>query len=37
MWKVTAVFKDGTIWRGNSVGNNKNIAPVPYGTVTMIR
>ena len=37
MWKATAVFKDGTIWRGNDVGNNKNIAPVPYGTVTMIR
>jgi PKD repeat protein len=37
MWKATAVFKDGTIWRGNDVGNKKNIAPLPYGTVTLIR
>ncbi|PKP50733.1 MAG: hypothetical protein CVT94_00905 [Bacteroidetes bacterium HGW-Bacteroidetes-11] len=37
MWKATAVFKDGTIWRGNDVGNKKNMAPLPYGTVTLIR
>ena len=37
MWKARAVFKDGTIWRGNDVGNNKNIPQVPYGTVTLIR
>jgi len=37
MWKATAVFKDGTIWQGLDVGNNKNIHPKTYGTVTMIR
>jgi len=37
MWKAWAVFKDGTIWQGNSVGNNTNLQQTPYGTVTLIR
>lgn len=37
MWKATGVFKDGTIWRGNDVGNHSNIPSVPYGTITLIR
>ena len=33
-WKIDAVFKDGTKWKGsdNGDGNSK-----PYGTVTLIR
>jgi hypothetical protein len=37
MWKATAVFKDGTIWRGNDVGDSTNMPQLPYGTVTLIR
>ncbi|MBW6490678.1 MAG: PKD domain-containing protein [Lentimicrobium sp.] len=37
MWKATGVFKDGTIWRGNDVGNNLNMPQVPYGTITLVR
>lgn len=37
MWKATAVFKDGTIWRGNDAGKRTNIPEKTYGTVTLIR
>lgn len=37
MWKATAIFKDGTIWRGNDVGKRSNIPEKTYGTVTLIR
>lgn len=34
IWKVTAIFRDGTLWNGSNNGDN-NIKP--YGTVTLIR
>jgi gliding motility-associated-like protein len=37
MWKATAIFKDGTIWRGNDVGKRSNMPEKTYGTVTLIR
>lgn len=37
MWKATAVFKDGTIWDGNNVGNSMNLPEYSYGSVHLIR
>lgn len=37
LWKATAVFDDGTIWEGKSVGNNDNIPDYSYGNVYLIR
>lgn len=37
MWKASAVFKDGSIWDGASVGKNDNLPGKPYGTVQLIR
>ncbi len=34
VWKIDAVFNDGTIWEGKDYGNNVR---KPYGTVTLIR
>jgi len=34
MWKVTAVFRDGTIWTGSDIGHGKGSN---MGTVTLIR
>lgn len=33
-WKVTAIFRDGTVWKGSNNGDNNT---KPYGTVTLIR
>lgn len=37
IWKAKAVFKDGTIWKGASVGKSTNMPEKPFGTVTLIR
>ncbi len=37
LWKATAVFNDGTIWEGRSVGNNDKIPEYSYGNVYLIR
>lgn len=37
MWKAAAVFKDGSIWDGSSVGVSDNIAGKPFGMVHLIR
>ena len=37
IWKVEAVFNDGTIWNANDIGDHKNIPEKTFGTVTLIR
>jgi len=37
IWKVEAIFNDGTIWNANDVGEHKNLPEKTFGTVTLIR
>jgi PKD repeat protein len=37
LWKISARFKDGTIWDGHNTGNNENMPQTNAGTVTLIR
>jgi hypothetical protein len=37
LWKAYAVFKDGSVWDGNSLGENKGLSGTVHGTVTVIR
>ena len=37
LWKISARFKDGTIWDGQNIGNNENMPQTKAGTVTLIR
>lgn len=37
MWKASGVFKDGTIWDGNNVGDTDHLPQSNYGTVHLIR
>jgi len=37
VWRASAVFKDGTIWNGVSLGNNKDLPNSVFGIVTLIR
>jgi len=37
IWFATARFKDGTIWEGTVVGNNKGSSLNTSGTVTLVR
>jgi PKD repeat protein len=37
VWVASAVFVDGTVWDGKSLGNNTNLAKEVYGTVFVIR
>ncbi|MEA3505202.1 MAG: PKD domain-containing protein [Bacteroidota bacterium] len=37
VWKVRALFKDGTSWQGKSVGAKELSSGERYGTVTLIR
>ncbi|MFC2107551.1 PKD domain-containing protein, partial [Bacteroidota bacterium] len=37
LWRVKAVFKDGTIWEGESTGNMEGLSGAEQGTVTLIR
>jgi hypothetical protein len=37
IWSARAVFKDGTFWEGNVVGNNEGGSGTTSGTVTLVR
>jgi hypothetical protein len=37
VWKITGIFRDGSIWRNKDVGNREYLNDQPYGTVTLIR
>jgi len=37
VWKVQAVFRDGTIWHNENVGETDNMPTSEWGTVTLIR
>ena len=37
VWKISAIFRDGSIWRNTDVGNRDYLNNQPYGTVTLIR
>jgi PKD repeat protein len=37
VWKASAVFNDGTVWTGISMGENKGLSGADYGTITLIR
>jgi len=37
LWKATAVFKDGSIWNGDNVGDSSKMPETTYGTVYLIR
>ena len=37
VWKIMAVFRDGTVWANQDVGTHKGMPQVVYGTITLIR
>jgi PKD repeat protein len=37
LWKISAQFRDGKYWEGNSVGNVDGIPQTKSGTITLIR
>jgi hypothetical protein len=37
VWKASGVFKDGTIWEADNIGNNDNLPKLKSGTATMMR
>jgi PKD repeat protein len=37
LWRVRAIFRDGTIWEGKDTGNYTGLNNDPFGTVTLIR
>jgi PKD repeat protein len=37
IWKASAIFKDGSIWDANNIGNNDYLPKSKSGTATMIR
>ncbi len=37
MWKIQAVFRDGTIWDNKDVGEHENLVDTEYGTIVLIR
>lgn len=37
IWKIEAVFDDGTVWHSNEAGNRTNISTKTFGTVTLLR
>jgi len=37
IWKASAIFKDGSIWEGNSVGKTDNLSTQSYGTFVLIK
>ena len=37
IWKINAVFNDGTVWNANEAGNYTNLNAKTYGTVTLLR
>ena len=37
VWKVRAVFKDGSVWQGVNAGEDQNLSGYVYGTVMIVR
>jgi len=37
VWKIMAVFRDGSIWNNNDVGEHKGLSGPKWGTITLIR
>ncbi len=37
VWRASGIFKDGTIWEANSVGNTDHMPNAKTGTATLIR
>ena len=37
VWKITAIFRDGKIWRNKDVGDHTNMPEQTSGTITLIR
>jgi PKD repeat protein len=37
VWKITAIFSDGSIWRNNDIGNREGLSTGNSGTITLIR
>ena len=37
VWKITAIYRDGTIWYNNDVGEHKGLSEPKWGTVTLLR
>jgi len=37
VWKISAIFRDGSIWYNQDVGEHKGLSEPVYGTITLIR
>lgn len=37
VWKISAVFRDGTPWKNRDIGNRKNMPDLTTGTISLIR
>ncbi len=37
VWKASGVFKDGTIWEAENIGNNDNLPKFKTGTATLLK
>jgi PKD repeat protein len=37
VWKITAIFRDGTIWYNTDIGSHKGLTQETWGTITLIR
>ncbi|MDO9579129.1 MAG: PKD domain-containing protein, partial [Bacteroidales bacterium] len=37
VWRIEAVFRDGSVWNSNNAGDHTNIPEKTYGTVTLLR
>jgi hypothetical protein len=37
VWKITAVFRDGSIWYNTDVGEHEGLSAEKWGSITLIR
>jgi hypothetical protein len=37
VWMITAIFRDGSVWYNQDVGEHKGLSEPVYGTITLIR
>jgi PKD repeat protein len=37
VWKITAIFRDGSVWQNDDVGNREGLSEGKAGTITIIR
>ncbi len=37
VWKIMAIFRDGSVWDNQDVGERKGLSDPVYGTITLIR